>query len=83
MTLYWIFSKNILCDGLTQEDAQTALEMFREQKGLPNLEIEDYNCIIFKKIDAKMLLQVHDELLFEVPNEEKDIIFEIIIGLYL
>ena len=43
MTLYRIISKNILCDGLTQEDAQTALEMFREQKGLPNLEIEDYN----------------------------------------
>ena len=43
MTQYRIISKNILCDRLTQEDAQTALEMFREQKGLPNLEIEDYN----------------------------------------
>ena len=30
--------------------------------------IEIYNCIVQKNIDAHMLLQVHDELVFEIKE---------------
>ena len=32
--------------------------------------IEIYNCIVKKNIEAKMLLQVHDELVFEIKENE-------------
>ncbi|MEZ4749933.1 MAG: DNA polymerase [Bdellovibrionota bacterium] len=33
--------------------------------------IDVYNKLSENKLKAKMILQVHDELVFEVPNEEK------------
>ena len=40
------------------------------------LEIRKY--IIDNKLKTKMILQVHDELLFEVPKNEKDIIEDMV-----
>ena len=40
------------------------------------LEIRKY--IIDNKLKTKMILQVHDELLFEVPKNEKDIIEDLV-----
>lgn len=40
--------------------------------------INIYNEIKLKKLKSLMLLQVHDDLLFEVPDEEKEIMIKII-----
>lgn len=40
--------------------------------------IEIYNEFHNKKLKSKMLLQVHDELLFEVLQEEKDTVYKIV-----
>lgn len=36
------------------------------------------NALHEKKLKTKMILQIHDELLFKVPNEEKDIILPLV-----
>jgi len=40
--------------------------------------VQIYNEIKRRQISAKMILQVHDELLFEVPVEEKEIMIELV-----
>ena len=42
MIKYRIISKEILADGLSEEDALTAFDMYKEQ-GKQNIEIESYN----------------------------------------
>ena len=34
--------------------------------------IETYNLLLTEKADTKMLVQVHDELVFDVPEKEVD-----------
>ena len=37
-----------------------------------------YKDMIKSKLKTKMILQVHDELLFEVPIDEKDLIIDMV-----
>jgi DNA polymerase I len=41
--------------------------------------IRIYNKIKEKKLKTKMILQIHDELLFEVPNEELDDVIKMVV----
>ena len=41
--------------------------------------INIYNCLEEKQLKSKMILQVHDELIFEYPEEEGEILREIIV----
>ena len=42
--------------------------------------IDIQNELISKNMESKMLLQIHDELVFEVPSEELDRLQEIVIN---
>ena len=37
-----------------------------------------YKTMIEKKLKGKMILQIHDELLFEIPISEKDVFLKLI-----
>ena len=40
--------------------------------------IKIYNLLKEKKLKTKMILQVHDELIFDVPNDELDSVQELV-----
>ena len=77
-----IFKRKINIRGIT--DKNFALRGFAERQAINApiqgsaadiiklAMIEIHNEIKMKNIDAKMLLQVHDELIFEVENKKQD-----------
>jgi len=42
--------------------------------------INIYKDIKINKMESKMFLQIHDELLFEFPDEEKSTLIEIVVS---
>ena len=42
--------------------------------------IDIHKKIIKEKMKAKMILQIHDELLFEFPKDEEDILVSIVVN---
>ena len=50
MIKYRIISKKILSDGLSAEDATTALEMYKHINGEKDVDIEKYDDLSQKKV---------------------------------
>jgi|TARA_B100000959_G_C14758597_1_gene532295 hypothetical protein len=50
MIKYRIISKKILSDGLSAEDATTALEMYKHINGEKDVDIEKYDDLTQKKV---------------------------------
>jgi DNA polymerase-1 len=42
--------------------------------------IQIYNKLKEMKLKSKMILQIHDELLFETPKDEKENIIKMVVG---
>ena len=42
--------------------------------------IDIYKKLAKEKLKAKMILQIHDELLFEFPKDEEDILVSIVVN---
>ena len=67
-----ISDKNFAVRGFAERQAINAPIQGSAADIIKLAMIEIHNKIKQKKIDAKMLLQVHDELIFEVENEKYD-----------
>ena len=64
--------------GIIKERAQLMDIAYREDTDIEDRTIDSHVKRIRKKFKTKLLLQIHDELIFEIPNNELDRIKKLI-----
>ncbi|MDD4819483.1 MAG: DNA polymerase I [Flavobacteriales bacterium] len=73
-----INSRNATVRGMAERNAVNAPIQGSAADIIKRAMIDIYNVIKEEKLTSRMILQVHDELVFDVPKKEQDVLREIV-----